>query len=439
MRQFWTRVIEILDGTPAMYAPKTTEKRTRRQRGQSLVEMAFLTPLLVLMFAGLVEIGWLANNYLNLLDITRYGARRATTLTDTRAPFSWDERSSYVPSDNVETLYEMPGTTDEEDLRQFQRETWPISGYPAIQVADDDDPLPPVDLIPSICSPTNVPDQGFYSDVICIMLASMTPLRMDPYNRVDDIVVSAFGLELVDVTLDDNGQASPDRWTTIAMRPIAPDVPQLLVVGRYPSNANECQARPDGLFDADVFQLRDPFDFNGNGFIDINTIPAAAPPGLYNENPEFEELTGFDVAGTNPTVLDDNGTPGDTSDDTWIIGNIEKQVGFSWYGNHIITDTACIGSEFTIEEVESILNLTNYAIDSIDGNADEIAERRFLPSAGVALVEMHWEHEMLLKIPVLSPVFEAFDRDGQPDLSLWAMFPLPSVEPYIEFDPDGNP
>ena len=73
MKAVIRRIIQILDNTPAEYAPK----RGQRQSGQSVVELALITPILIVMFAGLVEVGWFANNYLTILDVTRAGARRA--------------------------------------------------------------------------------------------------------------------------------------------------------------------------------------------------------------------------------------------------------------------------------------------------------------------------------------------------------------------------
>ncbi len=65
MRTFIKKIIQLLDGTPSVYG--------KRQSGQSVVELALITPILIVLLAGLVEIGWFANNYLNLLDVTRAG------------------------------------------------------------------------------------------------------------------------------------------------------------------------------------------------------------------------------------------------------------------------------------------------------------------------------------------------------------------------------
>jgi hypothetical protein len=47
------------------------------ERGQSLVEMAFITPLLLLMFIGVLEVGWAIRGYIVLLNADREGTRFA--------------------------------------------------------------------------------------------------------------------------------------------------------------------------------------------------------------------------------------------------------------------------------------------------------------------------------------------------------------------------
>lgn len=51
----------------------STERR--ENRGQSLVEMALFLPILLLLLAGLIEVGMYANVYLTVLDASREGAR----------------------------------------------------------------------------------------------------------------------------------------------------------------------------------------------------------------------------------------------------------------------------------------------------------------------------------------------------------------------------
>src|SRR5215216_4589210 len=101
MRTLLVKIIQLLDGTPAVYG--------KRQSGQSVVELALITPILIILLAGLVEIGWFANNYLNLLDVTRAGARRGAVLQDQKSPLFWDNKHSYVPRILLPPLYQMAG------------------------------------------------------------------------------------------------------------------------------------------------------------------------------------------------------------------------------------------------------------------------------------------------------------------------------------------
>jgi hypothetical protein len=57
---------------------KTTplpKKNARKSRGQSLVEVAIAFPVLIMLFTGVVEFGFILNFYLSLLDATRDSAR----------------------------------------------------------------------------------------------------------------------------------------------------------------------------------------------------------------------------------------------------------------------------------------------------------------------------------------------------------------------------
>ncbi|MCC7447075.1 MAG: pilus assembly protein, partial [Anaerolineae bacterium] len=68
------KIVSVLDGQPT------------GMKGQSLLEMAFTFPILILMVLSLVEVGFAANNYLILMDVVR-GAGRAAVNLD---PVFWD-------------------------------------------------------------------------------------------------------------------------------------------------------------------------------------------------------------------------------------------------------------------------------------------------------------------------------------------------------------
>src|SRR2546421_9223344 len=75
MRKTVRKVIRVLDGQPT------------GMRGQSLVEMAFTFPILILMILSLAEVGFIANNYLVLMYIVRSAGRSAVILD----PGTWND------------------------------------------------------------------------------------------------------------------------------------------------------------------------------------------------------------------------------------------------------------------------------------------------------------------------------------------------------------
>lgn len=378
MRKLLVKIVQLLDGTPAVYG--------ERQSGQSVVELALITPILIVLLAGLVEIGWFANNYLNLLDVTRAGARRGAVLQDQKSPLFWENQYTYVPQALVPAPYRMDFTSvDDTEANRFWYRWMPAdtapSGSNAITGSTGIEP----------CQP-DFRDRTFYSEVICTMITTMEPLELNLYNGVDDIIVSAFAMQQV-----------PDGTVLAAYpgRALNSDGPQVVVAGRYPSNANECNLyqTPGGPVRSETVafldQYRDPFDINGNGTQDVKDYLGG----------QFTELAGYDaLAGTD--------------------GLAEKQIGFALFGNHRIANTYCIGSEWTMKEIQDLMNLATYA------QTNDILSSA--PSQGVVLAEIFWQHEMLLKLPLLSPVYTAVgNQDGLMVISIWAAFPLSSVEPHI--------
>lgn len=393
MRRVLLKIIHILDGTPAVYG--------KRQRGQSVVELALVTPILIFMFAGLVEIGWFANNYLNLLDVTRAGARRATTFTDLYSPLQWDNQNTLVPNALLATQYHTTqdvnsqnGTDATRGLRrQFDATTGQCVNSEAMT------------------------GQGFYNNVVCIMLRSMPPLVLRD-NEQDDIIVSGFGLVRVDPTRNSSAVPSPDIPWLGPNRPLRntdgtpSDLPQVVVAGRYPTNANECDVglNVGGLPIIQAREPRDPFDFNENNKIDRLPLAVGETLGANEVVNEYAEVRvphfgyGYDPIGTN-------------------VQDAEKQVGFSWFGNREIPQTGCIGSEWRMRDIENLLNLPGY-------NLTDAETRRLLPGQGVVLVEMFWQHQLLLNLPVFTYLLQL---GNDPVINVWSAFPLPSVEPYIAF------
>lgn len=117
--------------------------RSAAQRGQSLVELAVFLPIFILIIAGIAEMGWYLNVYLNLLDATRESARYAADL---------DPVLNYDPAYNANA-----------------------PGY-AGAVANCD---------------TTV---EFYTVIACYTQQNI-PYELDPDNGYDDIILSAFTIK----------------------------------------------------------------------------------------------------------------------------------------------------------------------------------------------------------------------------------------------------
>jgi len=338
MRKLTQRIIHILDGTPADYG--------KRQSGQSLVELALITPILIIMLMGLAEIGWFANNYLILLEVSRVGARNGTVLNGELGPTEDDW--NWMASVHYDLLAD--GTPEDNAARQY-RNCNTVDDYP-----------------------------GFYNFLVCLMERSLSPLELnrcpispcDPLVYKDDMVVSVFSVQAIDRNV-------------VNLKPPAPvgsSVPYMTVVGRWPYNANECGYNPLPPGAAAAQEPRDPFDFSTN-----------------QDDDEFQ-----------PPYNDS--TP-------------ERQRGFVYLLQHRLFDNPnCYGSEWTIAEVEQLMNLPNFTLTT--------TQRAQFPSQGMVLVEIFWQHNLLLRNPVFNPVFGALGDNTI--ISVWAAFPVPAPEPRIRFD-----
>lgn len=312
LKRTFRRALAVLDG------------RAKRTRGQSLVELTLTFPILMLMLLGLVEIGWLANNYLTLLDATREAGRYGSV----RDPNQWQigyETSYHMmdcdwhdPSGNSGILGD--GATH---FTKYQNE--PLSTYPG----------------PSLGAPfaDGVETQSlqFYDGVACSAMTNILPLPFD--DSTDDIVISVFSYAYFQ---NDN---------------------RIHVVGRLPSRANECTDADEPFKDI-YYKLR---------------------------------ANQYD-SGTN-----------------------ERRLGYIFRGNHIISDNPnCRGSEFTTNEIEDMLNRT--LLDNSGGpiTAPEIRE---MGAGGLVLVEIFWQHEQLLGIPIFSFFEDQFE------IHVWSMFSNTAAEP----------
>ncbi len=379
------KIIEILDGTPAVYG--------KQQRGQSMVELALVSPLLIFVLAGMVEIGWFARNYMILLEVTRVGARTATVQEGDLSPLQWDNAGSILPGNYDNPSFE--DTFPEPDFNADYRTVgWPATFRNCNAAAGSS------------------AEFGFYNFVACIMQRSLDPLPFGRKQRdagpddiiPDDIVISAFAVQTVDpAQIPNTGAWGPIR--SDMQWPLGESAgPQGIVVGRWPTNANECHYNASGgNFPGDTnddgLDGRDPFDWIKDQGRDLSP---AAPSGATDDRYYLE------------IAEPDSGTR-------------EKQRGFAWNGVHQIEGTSCYGSEWGIRDVENLINLQHFNLDT--------SHRSYVPSQGLVLVEMWWQHETISQFvglaPVISPVFAILGEDTT--IYVWAAFPLPQVEPRIDF------
>lgn len=75
-------------------------KKKNKSKGQSLVELTLTLPLILMLFSGMVEFGFMLNYYLSLLDATRYAAREYSGgdpwIRDANNNYNGDNISGYT-------------------------------------------------------------------------------------------------------------------------------------------------------------------------------------------------------------------------------------------------------------------------------------------------------------------------------------------------------
>ena len=487
MRKLLNTILRMLDGTP--------QRLQGRERGQTLMEMAFITPVLIVMVVGIVEIGWYANNYLILLEVTRVGARQGTVLTGDLSPLSWVEPATTHP---IAYLLNN-GYTTSPSGSGFNG-----MGVDAGMTADGSAPADALNF--RDCSIVGQ-FSGFYNFIACTMIESLDPLTLkgraanstDPSFKSirilgssdlrkipipDDIVISVFSLQSfnnADPAITANPLTEPEAYriqSEIFSRTYDfeddartqgkyPPGHQVRVVGRYPTNANECNVWFEPV---DAAQL-------GSDLI-IDRILAPLYPLEPGDSPQPAPPAGAfsfdDSIGTDPFDY----FPSNTRDTTTINGRLfalelagfdtgaEFQRGFVWTGQRVVRETdgnrqlVCLGSTWTNEMVEEFMNSPLFLNASApsepqsddypdtgsynDAYAAYVTERdnfnallqersQYLPSQGMVLVEMTWGHDLLLDFPFFATLLQMFGDTQNVQISVWAAFPVPSVEPNIIF------
>ncbi len=485
MRKLWKTWLRILDGSPGAYGP--------RQRGQSLLELAFITPLLFILFLGTVEVGWFANHILILLEVTRVGARSGTVLTGELSPLVWDEAATVHPIIYfLERSYAYgPPTPGMANLLTYGG----LNGVPGyVGSVPAGQANPPWALAQGYRSDCDTPgrDVGFYNYITCAMLDSMDPLTLrrsttvtdediawksarvfrsletEKYIPPDDIIISAFAFQMINnsptlcipntpgCTLTNTTYARTFNFESASV-PTANGIYepgyQVIVVGRYPKRANECnvivtptQPINEPYIATVLYPLTELLDAKqpDNDVTDRRVAsPVLATFSQLNRRDPFDYIPDKRLtvtAGNRPLELVE--TIDMEYDGT--THRSEFQRGYILTGQHIVREPDsdvtltgnqqlfCMGSEFSDAEVEAFMNLPGFLSETADLNERQL-QAGLLPNQGMILVEMFWHHTTLLDFPFITTMLQMFGDTQRIEISAWAAFPLPAVEPNITY------
>ncbi len=359
MHQTLRKIVDGLDGKPA------------NTRGQSLVEMTVTFPLLILMVLGLVEVGFLANNYMILMDVVRGAGRDAVNLN----PLGWPGPGSPNGWVNGEArdFQRMDCDTDPSTYHLYSKDT----------TADDNRSTPRGAQLAAlgygeITSPQKVdPPFSFFDEVVCNATRSFAPLKFnDSDTGKDDIVVSVVTYALMDY----NGFSAAQKLTPAYQAgPGSHGGYWVTVNGRWPLENRYC-VQTDGSGNYVSGDVRDPFDFKKSFSLNY-------PPGATEGDP-------------NGRILQPN--------DNQMVR------GFVFTGKARDDNNFCYGSSFTVQDVEQRLNL-------------DPTFNKDVPNGAVVIVEFFWQHHPLF----FGPLFQGFTGNpvNDPVLHVWSWFPVTSAEP----------
>jgi len=147
-------------------------RRFSSRHGQSMLEMAMFLPVLLILIAGMIEIGAYAVGYLTPLDASREAARFGANLDpELTSKYPLDMRAGYLPFPDVRPP-EIGGT----------------------------DPNMTADRLLALCQDGET--TNFYYEVACLTFQNVPTRTLDP-TEGDDIVITVIGV---------TGGAIAHRW-----------------------------------------------------------------------------------------------------------------------------------------------------------------------------------------------------------------------------------
>lgn len=391
MRKTWGKVINILDGKPS------------GAKGQSIVESAITFPILILMVLGLAEMGFAMNYYLTMLDLVREAGRRGANLS----PVFWNDADTrnynrldcdtFVPSDGVSHLYNL-GDNINQNRRVPRGPNAALYNYTV--------------------GPEG--NYGFFDAVVCQIILSMYPMEFEdarpwggdgdiPPGSPDrtaeftknDIVVSAFSYTIMDFNKPFKG--------SVAGGTFGPTVPSnrlyMRVTGRYPRDNRYCTTTEGGG------DNRDPFDYKTP---DVYSMWRTGRPA------DIDEL-GYGLTVGDPRY--DNPREHITTVSQGIRGFVFTGNAIGTYNNSD-PNNYCLGSKFTVQDVETRLNLT------LSTTGLEV----YRPNGGLVLVEMYWQYHPRFFQPIAALFGGGFfaGADGSlandPVFHVFGFFPVPGAQ-----------
>jgi hypothetical protein len=414
------KVTQLLDGQPTM------------KKGQSLVEMALISPLLILMVLGLVEIGFLANYYMVLLDAVRTGGRAAVNLDPLSFP-AWDTANNDGARNqqrmdcdkDTEYMVLLPGTagTNAHGARQFYNVvTNPSDPFSGAASGFKDAPRGG-----SVPGAYNGGDGafGFFDEIACQVTLNMQSaiFNDDDATSKDDIVVSAISYARIDYKNSDGswkfGAPYTGTGSSYTTGPATRSDTWVTVTGRYPLENRFCGYSDVGSTWKSG-DIRDPFNYKTSDKIASWSSTSADAQGL-NTADTYEGIH-YNVDGTEDSanfyILDLARAKPLTPP---VSPNHNQGVrGFVFSGNHKnyiesgSTADDCYGSAFRVQDIEQRLNLDS-------------TWNPHVPNGGLVIVEVFWQYHPLY----FGPLFEGFsnDKTRDPVIHVWGWFLVPGAEP----------
>lgn len=105
-----------------IFFKKQNRKNLKDEKGQAMVEFALILPIFLLILCGILDMGWMFYNQLNLNNVCRDGARYAVVNTA-------DDKSTDAIEDHIENYADtLPFTNDVDIKLVYSTPVYPTAG-----------------------------------------------------------------------------------------------------------------------------------------------------------------------------------------------------------------------------------------------------------------------------------------------------------------------